>query len=384
MHETLSDSVSLTVSCSPVSQSFASASTTLPTHTSTFTRPHPPPTHTSTFTRHHPPPTHTSTFTRPHPPPTSSGATTTAGDMRLRPKHRKVASAPPPPPPPRSYTAAVSSRETSQQTLPSVRTSAGTSGAKSSAAPHQFTTSATDSRGTRVGPGGIKVRKIGQVSAPVDPLRTRPSRATTTAKTSALSASTNRRTEKGTAQRKRAATAEKRESLPPHSRSWALRPAASSVMFASLSDVDFESSETVSVSSERPGLVSQGTRPRQQAGGTGGGTDLSQMLQDLEASSDEGARDEGKEAGPPAVKRLFPSAASSHKRPRLTGRSHDAHMTHSSVIVAIVDAQLCHSQILRTFLCLLLPGPSLTPTLKCRSDPHTRHTATLCVASLVC
>ena len=300
--------------------------------------------------------------------------------MRLRPKHRKVASAPPPPPP-RSYTAA---RETSQQTLPSVRTSAGTSGAKRSAAPHQFTTSATDSRGTRVGPGGIKVRKIGQVSAPADPLRTRPSRATTTAKTSALSASTNRRTEKGTAQRKRAAAAEKRESVPPHSRSWALRPAASSVMFASLSDVDFESSETVSVSSERPGLVSQGTRPRQQAGGTGGGTDLSQMLQDLEASSDEGARDEGKEAGPPAAKRLFPSAASSHKRPRLTGRSHDAHMTHSSVIVAIVDAQLCHSQILRTFLCLLLPGPSLTPTLKCRSEPHTRHTATLCVASLVC
>lgn len=109
---------------------------------------------------------------------------------------------------------------------------------------------------------------------------------------------------------------------PPHNRSWALRPASSNLMTVHVSDVEVESSEAVSVSSEKPSLVplgmeaqgeEQGEEEQEREGR--GGTDLSQLLQELEASSVE--RQTGKTAQVP--KRLFPSSSSTHKRRRLTG-----------------------------------------------------------------
>ena len=93
-------------------------------------------------------------------------------------------------------------------------------------------------------------------------------------------------------------------------------------MAASVSDVESESSEAVSVSSEKPRLVPLGMRTRGGDGGGGrreggGGTDLSQMLQDLEdcgeGSEDEGRRGEGEQI----TKCLFPS--STFKKRRLIG-----------------------------------------------------------------
>lgn len=172
------------------------------------------------------------------------------------------------------------------------------------------------------------MRKIGQVSAPVDPLRTRQSTAGKTTTTKVVhSAAAGRWTEDGTGTRM---NLKEREQKPPHNRSWALRPASSNVMTVHVSDVELESSDTVSVSSEKPSLVplgmgAQGEEQGQEEEGRGsGGTYLSQMLQELEASPvDQGESDErqrGKMAQAP--KRLFQSSSSStYKRRKLTGET---------------------------------------------------------------
>lgn len=169
--------------------------------------------------------------------------------------------------------------------------------------------------------GGIKVRKVGHVSAPVDPLRTRSSTAgkTTSIKT-VSSAPSDRRTETGTNTKK---NIKKREQKPPHNRSWALRPATTNVVSVHLSDMEMETSETVSVSSEKPSLVplgmkTQSEEQREGEGRAGRRTDLSQMLQELEASSAEQGESEGQRKTTQVPKRLFPSSSST-KRRKLTG-----------------------------------------------------------------
>lgn len=170
------------------------------------------------------------------------------------------------------------------------------------------------------------MRKIGQVSAPVDPLRTRHSAASKATTTKVVhSAAAGQLAEDGTGTRR---NVKEREQKPPHNRGWALRPASSNVVTVHVSDVELESSEAVSVSSEKPSLVplGMGAQGEEQEGEGRGGSEtyLSQMLQELEASPvEQGESDErqrGKMAQVP--KRLFPSSSSStYKRRKLTGEA---------------------------------------------------------------
>ena len=67
------------------------------------------------------------------------------------------------------------------------------------------------------------------------------------------------------------------------------------------------------------GEMGGGTRGLERGRGGGFETDLSQMLQDLEAESLEGSVERGL-GGEKVNKRPFPSASSRNKRPRLNGQ----------------------------------------------------------------
>ena len=225
---------------------------------------------------------------------------------------------------------------------------------------HPLSSTATESTGTT-----CMVRKIGKVSAPVDPLRTR-TRGTSRATRTVLSAPAAKRsaTENRAPPKRRQVVLARREQSPPHNRSWALRPAATSIVAASTSDVELESS--ASVSSERPGLVplvwkmcgeeggrgEGGKKTRSEEGGEGKGErrtwekeggegeggmrtwgeeggegevgmrpNLAQMLRDLEASPGGESEGERQRRGQ-GQQHPFPPASSSSKRRRLVGMFH--------------------------------------------------------------
>ena len=254
---------------------------------------------------------------------------------------------------------------------------------------HPLSLSAVESTGTMV-------RKIGKVSAPVDPLRTRTSGTSRASRTYLSAPSTKWLTAENEAPpKKKQAVSTRREQSPPHNRSWALRPAATSVTAASVSDVEQESS--ASVSSERPRLVPLG---REVWGGGGGGytagrktrseegdkegkrtwseeggggergmrPDLAQMLRDLEASPGEESEGERplRGLGEQATGRHpFPPASASSKRRRLAGMSH--RMCMSRKLVFTISLSLPQTQRMSRSLHLLLT-PSLTTMLKYRSE----------------
>ena len=107
----------------------------------------------------------------------------------------------------------------------------------------------------------------------------------------------------------------KRKEVPPHTRSWALRPSATSLLTAAVSR---------DVSREKPGLVPlrektgpQGEGGGAEGGGGGGGRlrgDLSQLLQDLESSSGEEEEREREKTH----KHTLPSSSSASKKRKIT------------------------------------------------------------------
>ena len=187
------------------------------------------------------------------------------------------------------------------------------------------------------------VRKIGYVSAPVDPLRSGSSRATrkTVPATSQTVGNVGMRKTVEDAERKkvipsvrkRAEEAGERqagrrgEQKPPHNRSWALRPSASSIMVAAAGLED--SSETLS---ERRGLIPLGTHGEKSDGGREMAesdrgrerTDLAQILKELQSSSsaEEDMKPQSRSERRQTTKWHLHSSASTAKRQQITGELH--------------------------------------------------------------
>ena len=203
----------------------------------------------------------TSTISHTHPLPPSHPSQPRGGASRRQPNPRKVTSIPPRPP--------AKSR--------GLLTTGGAS--------QPISSSGTQPGGGR---GGVRVRKITHLSPPVDPLRSRSRPTAARASSSAQPLETTRKRQL-------------REQTPPHSRSWALRPAATSV----LEPVPGEKLEP------EPGRG----RGREE-GFVGAKKDLAQLLRDLESSSGEASEGEGRSEK--KSKKPLP-VSSALKRRRLTG-----------------------------------------------------------------
>lgn len=183
----------------------------------------------------------TITTSHSHPPPPSLST----GPSRTQPQSHKVNYTPPPSnnPAPRLIKPGATLRTTS---LPAAVPTGGRTGAQ-------------------------RVRKVRQLPPPVDPLRSRRSTNKTTSSVSQSDSS-----------RKRHLV---REETPPHTRSWALRPSASSIMITASEPAPAVTEPERRKERER-GVGRKKEERDEERGGRGRlRGDLAQLLQDLESSS---------------------------------------------------------------------------------------------------